>query len=75
MTLEEVDVVLEHNSGSIRLSELTVEDLKEIHGLADYIHKSGLFQDPYQSVIAAFHLYADSFIDSNLWAESGKGHH
>lgn len=75
MNLEDVDIVLEHSSGAIRLSELTEEDLKEIHGLADYIHKSGLFKDPYQSVIAAFHLYADSFIDSNLWAEIGKNHH
>lgn len=75
MNLDDVDVVLEHSSGTIRLSELTDDDLKEIKGLAAYIIESGLFADPYQCIIAAFHLYADSFIETNLWAESGKSHH
>ena len=56
MNLDDVDVVLEHASGTIRLSELTDDDLKEIKGLAAYIIESGLFSDPYQCIIAAFHL-------------------
>lgn len=75
MTLEDVDVALEHSLGVIRLSELTELDLKEIKGLAAHIIEAKLFADPYQAIIAAFHLYADSYIETNEYLQSGKAHH
>ncbi|MFM1782197.1 MAG: hypothetical protein RLZZ181_1002 [Pseudomonadota bacterium] len=75
MTLDDVDVALEHSSGCIRLSELSDEDLKEIKGLAAHIIKEGIFPDPYQSIIAAFHLFLDSYIETNEYLQSGRDHH
>ena len=75
MKLDDVDVALEHSTGTIRLSELTTEDLNEIAALADYIEKQKLFPTQYQSIIAAFHVFAESFVETNLYIENGRNHH
>ena len=75
MKLEDVDVALEHDTGTIRLSQLSKEDLEQIRALADYIIDSDLFEDRYQAIIAAFHVFADSFVETNLYLESGRMHH
>lgn len=75
MKLEDVDVALEHTTGTIRLSELTQEDLNEIKALAKHIMKEKLFDDEYQAIIAAFHVYAESFVETNLFIETGRDLH
>lgn len=75
MKLEDVDVALEHSTGSIRLSELTHEDMREIRALSEYIINEKIFEDDYQAIIAAFHVFLESFVESNLQVESGKALH
>lgn len=75
MKLEDCDVALEHQTGTLKLSELTIQDLAEIRGIAEHIIQAKLFQDEYQAIVAAFHIFADSWIDSNEWSNEGRSHH
>ena len=60
MDLVDLDFILEHEHGSIRLSELTPEDMIQIRKIVEAINKEKIFDDELKSVLAAFQLFAES---------------
>lgn len=75
MKLEDIDFALEHPYGTIKLSELTIEDVEQIAKIADAIIMEGLLDHDIKAVLAAFQLYIESIIQTNEWISDGNKHH
>ena len=75
MKLEDLDFALQHEHGTIRLSELTDDDMVQIKKVTAAIVEAKIFKDHYKAILAAFHLYVESVIETNQWSAEGNPHH
>lgn len=75
MKLEEVDFEFKSGRHGIKLSELTVADIKQIKKISQAIIKEKIFDCPIKALIAGFQLFVEAHVESNELCESGKHQH
>jgi hypothetical protein len=71
MKLEDLDFALQHENGSVRLSELNKQDMDQIRTITKSIMMQKIFDDEYKAILAAFFVYTESFVECNESISNG----
>lgn len=75
MEIWDCDFEFQNEFQTTRLSEMTIEEIKQIESMASLILTHKVFTCPTRATIAAFNLYLQSLAETNEYiAEGGNPH-
>ena len=75
MHIEDVDYEFKTGIFTIKLSELTKDDIEQISKISEAILMQKIFDCPTKALIAGFQLFIEAYAETNNWNEEGNLHH